>query len=81
MKIYIKMENTVIKFGNIEIQKQKMHWHTRPLSIKNVNLIKWKDFFFIRHKDTQKIRSLCNLIPKISAYGREFDGTKYTCFF
>ena len=34
------MEKTVIKFGNIEIQKRKFHQHKRPISIKNVDINK-----------------------------------------
>ena len=37
MKVYIKMENTVIKFDDIKIPKQKFHQHKRPISIKNVD--------------------------------------------
>ena len=28
-----------LKFGNIEIQKQKFHQHKEPISIKNVGII------------------------------------------
>ena len=31
------MENTVIKFDDIKIPKQKSHQHKRPISIKNVD--------------------------------------------
>ena len=34
------MEKTVIKFGNIEIQKRKFNQHKRPISIKNVDINK-----------------------------------------
>ena len=40
MKIYIKIEKTVIKLGDIEIQKQKFHQHKRPISIKNIDINK-----------------------------------------
>ena len=30
------MEETTIKFGDIEIQKQNFHQHKRPISIKNM---------------------------------------------
>ena len=36
MKAYIKMEK-VIKFGDIQIQKQKFHQHKGPISIKNID--------------------------------------------
>ena len=34
LKSYIKMEKTIIKFGGIEIQKQKLHQHKRSILIK-----------------------------------------------
>ena len=30
----------IIKFGDIEIQKQKFHQHKRPISIKNIDINK-----------------------------------------
>ena len=36
LKVYLKMEKTVIKFDGIKIPKQKFHQHKRPISIKNV---------------------------------------------
>ena len=36
MKAYIKMEK-VIKFSDIQIQKQKFHQHKGPISIKNID--------------------------------------------
>ena len=35
MKVYIRMAK-IIKFGDIEIQKQKIHQHKEPISIKNI---------------------------------------------
>ena len=37
LKSYIKMEKTIIKFGDIEIQKQTFHQHG-PISIKNLEI-------------------------------------------
>ena len=34
------MHKTVIKFGDIEIKKQKFHHHKRPISIKNKDINK-----------------------------------------
>ena len=31
---------TIIKFGDIEIQKQKFHQYKRPISIKNIDINK-----------------------------------------
>ena len=36
--------------------------------------------FFIGYKDAKKIRPLCILIPKMSAYRKEFDETKSMSF-
>ena len=40
MKSYIKVETTIIKFGDIESEKQKLHQHKGPISIKNVDIDK-----------------------------------------
>ena len=84
------MEKTVITFGDIEIEKQKSHQHKRPISIKNIDINKIvvsnkvsfgkKSFkHFIGYKDTE-IRFLCIFLPKLSAYRRDFDETKYVSF-
>ena len=37
LKSYIKMEKTIVIFGNIEIEKQKFHQHKKQISIqKNI---------------------------------------------
>ena len=36
LKSYIKVEKTIIKFEDIEIQKQKFHQHQRPISMKKL---------------------------------------------
>ena len=59
------MEKSVIKFGYIEIEKQKYHQNKRPISIKNIDINKIvvsnEAFFdkngfkyFIGHKDAKK---------------------------
>ena len=84
------MEKTVIKFGDIEIKKQKFRQHKRPISIKNIDINKivlfkkisfGKNGFrcFIGFKDA-KIRPLCIFLPKMSAYRRDSDETKYMSF-
>ena len=61
MKAYIKMEKAIIKFGDIEIQKQKF-----PISVKNIDFnnivvsnkvpFSKKAFkYFIGFKDAKKI--------------------------
>ena len=82
------MEKTVIKFGDIEIEKQKFHQHKGPISIKNIdtnnivisNKVSFckKGFkYFIDYKDAKKNRPLGMFLPKMSAYRRDFDETKY----
>ena len=60
------MEKTIIKFGDIEIEKQKFHQNKKPISIKNIDINKIvvsnkisfgkKRFkYFIGYKYTEKI--------------------------
>ena len=60
------MEKTIIKFGKIDIQKQKFHQHKRPISINDIDIHKMivsnkfsfgkKGFkYFIGYKDDKKI--------------------------
>ena len=81
----------IIKFGDIEIQKQKFHEHNGLISIKNIDINKIvvsnkvsfgkKRFkYFIGYKDAKKIKPLCMFPPKMSAYSRDFDETKYISF-
>ena len=83
------MEKTIIKFGDIEIEKQKFHQYKRHISINNIDINKMvvsnkvsfgkKGFkYFIGYKDAKKIKPL-NL-PKMSAYRKNFDETKYMFF-
>ena len=82
----------IIKFVDIETQKQKVHQHTGPISIKNIDINKivvskkvsfGKNRFkyFIGYKAVKKIRLSCKFLPKMSAYKRGFDETKYLSFF
>ena len=60
----------IIKFGDIEIQKQKRHQHKAPISIKNIDINKivvsnkvcfCKNAFkyFIGYRDGKKIKPVC----------------------
>ena len=73
MKIYITMEKPIIKFGDIETEKQKLHQHKRSISIKDINVIKNK--IIIGFKDMLKNIPLCKLLPKILAFRKYFDET------
>ena len=66
MKVYIKIEKAIIKFGDIEIEKQKFHQYKRPISIKNIDIntivvsnkvsFGKKGFrYFIGYKDAKKL--------------------------
>ena len=44
MKVYIKMEKTIIKFGDIEKKKKKIHQHKRPISIKKIQILIEKQY-------------------------------------
>ena len=74
------MEKAIVKFCDIEIEKQKFHQYKRPISIKNIDINKTvesnkaslgekKGFkYLIAYKDDKKIRPLCIFLPKMSAY-------------
>ena len=77
-----------IKFGDIEIEKQKFHQHKEPISIKNIDINKIavsnrvsfgkKGFiFFIGYKDAKKVRPLCIFLQKMTAYTKDFDKTMF----
>ena len=40
MKAYIKIEKTIIKFGDIEIEEQKFQQHKKSISIKDMDMNK-----------------------------------------
>ena len=71
------MEKTIIKFGDIEIKKQKFREHKISISIKNIDInqrvVSKVSFgkegfkYFIGYKENKKIRPLCISAPKMSA--------------
>ena len=86
------MKKPIIKFGDIEIEKQKFHQYKKPISTKNIDINKIvssnkvsfgkKGFtYFIGYKDDINIRPLCIFLPKMSTYRKDFDETKYITFF
>ena len=80
MKLYLKIEKTVIKFGDIEIEKQKFRQHKRPIMLYYINeIIVCNEDAKISYEDA-KIRLLCILLPKMNAYRRDFDETEYMSF-
>ena len=76
---YIKIKKYIyIKFDDIEIQKQNIYRHKRPISIKNIDInktvVSYKVPFgkkglkyFISYQDAKKVRSLCIFLPEMSA--------------
>ena len=40
MKVYIKMEKSIIIFGGIEIKKQKFYQHERCILMNNIDINK-----------------------------------------
>ena len=82
---------SIIKFGDTETKKHKFDQYQKPISIKSIDINKIvisnkvsfgkKGFkYFIGYKDTKKIRLLRIFLPKMSAYRRNFDETKYMSF-
>ena len=69
------MEKAIIKQGDIETEKQKFHQHKRSISIKDINVIKNK--IIIGFKDMLKNIPSCKFLPKILAFRKYFDETKY----
>ena len=47
MEVYIKIENTIVKLGDIEIEKQKFHQYKRPISIQNKWSLSIKGFKYL----------------------------------
>ena len=79
------------KFGDSEIEKQKCRQYKRPIWIKNIDINKVLVFnkvsfgkkcfkYFIGFKDAIITQPLCIFVPKMSAYRRDFDETKYMFF-
>ena len=91
MKAYTKIEK-IMKFGDIEIQRQKftnikelfqkkIYIDINKIVVSNKVLLGKKGFkYFIGYKDASKMKPLFIFLPKMSAYRKDFDITKYTSF-
>ena len=92
MKAYTKIEK-IMKFGDIEIQRQKFNnikelfqkkknIDINKIVVSNQVLFGFKKGFkyFIGYKDASKMKPLFIFLPKMSAYRKDFDITKYTSF-
>ena len=86
------MGKEIITFNNAQIGKQKFHGCKNPISIYggNIDRIVVSNKFSFGEKglkyiiecedDYEKIILLCIMLPKSSAYRRDFDATMYICF-
>ena len=91
MKAYTKIEK-IMKFGDIEIQRQKFtnikelfqkkkYIDINKIVVSNKVLLGKKGFkYFIGYKHASKMKPLFIFLPKMSAYRKDFDITKYTSF-
>ena len=69
-----KMGNGMIKFGDVEVEKNKFHQHKNSISIYDVDIDKIvvpkkvsfgkKSFYFIDYKDARKVRPLRVMLMK-----------------
>ena len=88
------MDKIVIKFGDIEIEQQKLHEYERPISMKNVDIneivVSNKASFgkkvfkyFTGYKDAKKIIPSCIFLQKVIACKKDFylNGIKVWDFF
>ena len=72
------MSKEFITFDDIEIGKQKFHCPKSPIN--------WFSFgkksfdYFIDYKNNKRIRSLCLMLLKVSAYRRNFHESRYMAF-
>ena len=75
----------------LKSKKKNFHKHKRPISIKKywyywissiykVSFGKKGFKFLVGHKDSKKFKPLCISLPKLSAYRKDFDRTKYVSF-
>ena len=73
------MEKIIVKFGDIEIEKQKFHQYKRPISILNIDINKivvsnkvsfGKNGFkhFIRYKDDKKNIHIAKTLMKLDMH-------------
>ena len=77
--------------GDIVIEKHKFHQHKSPFSISDVNINKLiepnkapfvqKGYrYFISCNNDGTVKTLCLMLPKVSACKKAFDETKYMSF-
>ena len=86
------MVQKIVAFGYTEIEKRNFHHRKNPILLKNVHTDKIqvssmvssgeKIGYLIGYKDDDhKIKPSCIMAPKMSSYGRSYDGeTKWMYF-
>ena len=85
------MDKKIIAFRDTEIEKHKFHCHKNPILIDDayVNKITLSNKisfgkecceYFIGYKANEKIKPLRIMLPKMSGYRKEFNGTEYLSF-
>ena len=65
------------------MKSKKFHQHKEAFSIKNIdinNIVVSNKTYFDAKKNAKKIRPLCICLPKMNAYRKDIDETKYMDF-
>ena len=88
-----KMGKEIITCGNTEIKKHKFQQHKSPILMHDINMdkiivsnivlfdkIAFK-YFIGFEDDSGKMMYLCIMLPKMSAFRRDFEETKYMSFY
>ena len=85
------MENTIIIFGDMGIEKQKLSQKQKTYFKKTIDIDKIVVFnnvslgkkgfkYLTGYKDAKQITSLCMFLPKVGTYRGDFDETNYMSF-
>ena len=85
------MDRKIIPFGDTEIERHKFHCHKNLILIDDAYINKitvsnkisfGKECceYFIGYKANEKIKPLRIMLPKMSGYRKEFNGTEYLSF-
>ena len=78
LKPCIKMEKTIIKFGDIKITTQIFHQYKRPISIDDMDVSKKVSFdknrcnYFIGYKDTKRNWTFTHISAKKECIQKKF---------
>ena len=85
------MDKKIIPFGDTEIERHKFHCHKNLILIDDAYINKitvsnkisfGKECckFFVGYKANEKIKPLRIMLPKMSEYRKDFNGTEYVSF-